>query len=621
MRTSKVNRITDLTMVGILALVTVLPLIDTFVDLDGFPRNDPERESMRARSGVIARAGALKWWFSNHFGFRDLLMRLHAHFKRDLLGVSPSPRVLLGRNGWLFLRDERALDDHRNLYPFREDELARWTGLVERRAAVSASVGATYLFGVAPEKATAYPDLLPEDAGSPSGLTRYDALFAELARKGDAAKLVDMRRAVLDGRKTTPHPLYFATDTHWNELGALFGYRELRRTLATVAPGLDPRWPELQGVDVSDRHGGDLARLIGMKWATRERSPKPRFVARPVTLESGAPLVLEMLDGPSFQRLVTVCPEAELEAAVVFHDSFGKVLTPLLAQTFRRVVFVWDNEFDPGVVRREKPTVVIQEITERRLLGWEPPDFELGAAERSDGSTRVVYRSAGGRELRLWLYPASPTHAGPAPGVLLFHGGAFRRGSPRELRALAEALSRAGHVVALAEYRLLDGSGVTIDDSLADASAALEWFGAHATELGVDPLALAVGGVSAGAHLAFWTAERAPESRRPAALVLLSGVLDTAAAGPFHDALGDRAAALSPLAHVSARLPPTLVLHGLSDDVVPVGAARAFAAALGRASVPHELDASEGSHAVSFDPKSAARVVGFLRARLARPAR
>jgi len=58
----------------------------------------------------------------------------------------------------------------------------------------------------------------------------------------------------------------------------------------------------------------------------------------------------------------------------MFHDSFGLSLQPFLGESFSRIVFSsgptdWRRNFDAGLVERERPAVVIQEIAERFAVG------------------------------------------------------------------------------------------------------------------------------------------------------------------------------------------------------------------------------------------------------------
>ena len=44
-------------------------------------------------------------------------------------------------------------------------------------------------------------------------------------------------------------------------------------------------------------------------------------------------------------------------------------------KTDRRAIYIWDYEFDHGLVERERPAVVNQEMVERSLMGPFPVDF------------------------------------------------------------------------------------------------------------------------------------------------------------------------------------------------------------------------------------------------------
>lgn len=100
----------------------------------------------------------------------------------------------------------------------------------------------------------------------------------------------------------------------------------------------------------------------------------------------------------------------------------------------------------------------------------------------------------------------------------------------------------------------------------------------HADELGIDPSRVAVGGSSAGGHVAMWTAiEKSPPGSdaamspkiKPAVLFLTSAVTDTSPeTGYTAKRFGDDAAALSPVHQLDTKMPPTLMFHAANDDLV-----------------------------------------------------
>ena len=92
-------------------------------------------------------------------------------------------------------------------------------------------------------------------------------------------------------------------------------------------------------------------------------------------------------------RLVREIPDPALPSAVVLHDSFvPSELEPLLSEHFRRVVYLWLNDFDIWTIARERPDLVIEEKVERyfstsrpsnpRELGGAPPGRPRPAAGR-----------------------------------------------------------------------------------------------------------------------------------------------------------------------------------------------------------------------------------------------
>lgn len=114
--------------------------------------------------------------------------------------------------------------------------------------------------------------------------------------------------------------------------------------------------------------------------------------------------------------------------------------------------------------------------------------------------------------------------------------------------------------------------------SVDDGRAAFNWVVEHASELGIDPARVAVGGSSAGGHVALWTAiEKSPPGSdpatspkvKPAAVFLTSAVTDTSPeTGYTAKRFGDDATALSPVHQLDAQMPPTLMFHAAFDDLI-----------------------------------------------------
>jgi acetyl esterase/lipase len=246
-----------------------------------------------------------------------------------------------------------------------------------------------------------------------------------------------------------------------------------------------------------------------------------------------------------------------------------------------------------------------------------------------------------GRHPDQFLELTLPDGTGPAPVVLVLHGGFWRAAHGVELaRPLAADLAGAGFAAVAVEYRRV-GAGGGWPATQEDVAAALDLLPDLDDAGRLDLSDVAVVGHSAGGHLAAWAAGRArlPEGApgaRPrvpvAAAVLQAGVLDLERAAA--QALGDRAvqallggepadvperyAAADPVRLVPAGA-DLLCVHGTADDVVPPEQSERYARAAEAAGERVEVRLVDGDHMVLIDPAGApwALVRDWLRERAA----
>ena len=70
-------------------------------------------------------ASELKPYLRDNFGFRPALIHWHHLLKARLLGASSSPKVILGKDGWLFYNGEQVVEDYSCVSPYGKEELDR----------------------------------------------------------------------------------------------------------------------------------------------------------------------------------------------------------------------------------------------------------------------------------------------------------------------------------------------------------------------------------------------------------------------------------------------------------------------------------------------------------------
>jgi acetyl esterase/lipase len=203
----------------------------------------------------------------------------------------------------------------------------------------------------------------------------------------------------------------------------------------------------------------------------------------------------------------------------------------------------------------------------------------------------IEYKNAGGKSLQLDLYRPRNL-SGPAPLLVFIHGGGWSGGDRKDYLVYLLSFARKGYVTATISYRLLkDG---TYPACVEDVCDAFRWFYMNGSEYGYDPERIAAIGGSAGAHLAMlaaygWKKEGADSSsQRPysiKAVVEIYGPTDLTTEYARNHNLVTRFLArsykddpdlyteASPVHWAGSSAPPTLILHGTADQLVPVSQA------------------------------------------------
>jgi acetyl esterase/lipase len=225
----------------------------------------------------------------------------------------------------------------------------------------------------------------------------------------------------------------------------------------------------------------------------------------------------------------------------------------------------------------------------------------------------VVFGRAGSRDLRCDLF-FPPDSAGERVGVVLVHGGAWAKGDRSQLRSYGIRLARQGILCAAVEYRL--SGEAKWPAQIHDVKAAIRYLRANSRELGVDPSKICVSGHSAGGHLALMAAATPnlaefeghgghPDAGSEVAACIafypptqLYGQRPPSSYAPglFEAGAGEEIARrASPIAYARKDFPPTLLLHGNRDELVPWSESANLHRALAEAGAGVELHLYNGA--------------------------
>ncbi len=391
--TAGIRTAADVAITGLFALVIWLPTGDWIFGLDGAPtpvekRKLAEMPDVECTPRAIGRfPSKFEAYFNDHFGYRKRLIRWHGKAATKWLGVAPSPKVVRGRDGWLFYAGEGVIDYHRARYPFTRGELVEWQRALEGRREWLAARGIRYLVVVAPNKHSIYPEYLPAWVNRVGDATRLDQLLEHMSGHSDVA-ILDLRPPVLAAKGD--RFLYHRTDTHWNDRGAFVAYRAIMRRLAGWFPQARPLERTDFDCRVVESDGRDLAVMLGQQDSMREKEPVfvPSTPRRACKVDPGEPATAGPR-GKGSRTLVMERENGQIPRAVMLRDSFSVALVPFLSEHFGRIVYLWDYGFDTEAIERERPDVVVQELVERALTNVRPTPPPMQRAQAGGPSGPV----------------------------------------------------------------------------------------------------------------------------------------------------------------------------------------------------------------------------------------
>ena len=203
--------------------------------------------------------------------------------------------------------------------------------------------------------------------------------------------------------------------------------------------------------------------------------------------------------------------------------------------------------------------------------------------------------------------------------VVSIHGGGFIASTRNEEPAWTQFYNDRGYVVFDVDYRLATATYHTWDKAAPDVATAIVWIGKHAEEYHVDMNKLIIAGASAGGALALQVAygiqDGTLKAYEPGALAQAKAVVaifpsadlaatwrsngtffglnvrsvDSAYIGGSPEAFPEAYATVNPTNHITKHTPPTFIVAGENDHLIPYQSQVQFAAALTKMGVPHEL--------------------------------
>ncbi len=299
-------------------------------------------------------------YFTKSIPFRPQVITAQNALAAGLLRKE-SNDVITGSNGWLFTGE--SVDEYigvrksdRSIHNIAETIRIMQKSVTEQ--------GANFVFTVAANKNEIYPEYMPagyikNEKNTLSVLEKY--------LKDDKINYVSLKDEMLK-QKNNEIQLYLQTDTHWNGLGALYGYN-------AVMNGLGSEHESFSGTDYSVKNDweGDIAKILYPSAPPKCSQyyfdidvSKVRFM-QPRTGQKNDELLKDLMSDKEENdtNIRTVNPGGK-GSLYISRDSFSRAMLPYLITNYKSTYITRTRGFDLKDTAG-KYNDIVYEMVERKL--------------------------------------------------------------------------------------------------------------------------------------------------------------------------------------------------------------------------------------------------------------
>ena len=299
-------------------------------------------------------------FYQDHFPFRSFMIKKFYTLRKS---IKDNPKVIIGSDDWIFLnsspfdtyaKTNNSLGDFTGKSLLDETELAEYEAKMKKQKNFFDEHGIRFLIMIPPNKMSVYPELAPKAYRKlKAPYSRYEQTEDAIRKAG--IPFINLKK--LFEKDKGEYPLYYRTDTHWNDFGAYKAFQHLMNILMKKVP-------DIENVVAEPSPCGDNYRMSG----AAEKCSDSHYTPVLTFKNDAGECVSE--DDSGYIRCTN--PKAPYkEHILVGRDSFAERLIPYFSRMFQKTTFIWSgklsNEEMFDIIERETPDIVLYTFAERNL--------------------------------------------------------------------------------------------------------------------------------------------------------------------------------------------------------------------------------------------------------------
>ena len=305
-------------------------------------------------------------WLNDHMPAKTALVESQSALELGLFGEMAQDKVVFGTSRpWLFNRSEdgQPLETYKRTNLFSEEELDRISQNLSEMQQDFSDAGIRMVLMISPDKEQIYgDDYMPSSVAVLENEGRTEQLIGALRKMCPSLPVVYPAELLRKGREK--EEVYYASDTHWNRIGACIACGALVDTLAedtgSTWPGAEA-FRERYHFSEKEKKAGDLQKLVrlGEEFDSTEYEAQEALAARVMDVSEDArgEVIRERSSNPGGLPL----------NVYLSGDSFRWNLTGFLQDSVSKSTITSRYYLDLEDVVSQEPDVFVYMIAERYL--------------------------------------------------------------------------------------------------------------------------------------------------------------------------------------------------------------------------------------------------------------
>ncbi|MBD5142870.1 MAG: hypothetical protein HDT22_04565 [Ruminococcus sp.] len=309
-------------------------------------------------------------YVSDHFGFRQELVKADSELKANLFHVSAEDDVIIGKDGWLYYTP--TVNDYIGRATVSDLGLQNIMKNLELMQEYIENQGSEFYVTIVPNKNTVYPEYMPsnyKNYGTRNNLENLENLLS-----ASDLNYISLKNAFIQEAENSEVLIYHKQDTHWNNTGALLGYRAIMN-----ATELSYNHYENANYNIIQNWQGDLQNMLFPDSGVFDDNSN-------YDIEFNYTYQGHYRDADDITINTINANANNTDSLLMFRDSFGEAIIPYFSQNFQMARYSRARPYPLYNLEMNDFDIVIMEIVERNI-SWIQKEAPMHSAIQVDSDS------------------------------------------------------------------------------------------------------------------------------------------------------------------------------------------------------------------------------------------